>query len=471
MSCTESEQLKEVLRTSYDVLVQELKVSKYLDKLFARRVIDLEDEEKLRKEQLECDRARKLLRLLLCKPAEAISIFFEILRTSEDKQPHLYKKLVFPETDTNNRGTWQQDGTATTSCASSTSYESKPGSQWKEDDLPQRHFPTAENHGRNQLSESQGLQSEQESSEADVLRLHVKDTVTVLLSPEKEIKVIIKDQSSGLQGISAAPPTIGKLENTDCVPCQQQRASVSMSNVPSTSRKRKQSFGTVSRPCKLRGEDWAMFFFKSEQQKFLERIQNIILTMCCQDFQIDREQVWIYYISTVDLHNIIESRREGHAHHCIVGIDSGEELAILLVDGIEQEKVERLRKALRNFILTQSQRMNYNPQLKLDARVVEIFSGFSVDVLCEVDVETDVHEITEIPTELDASLQETSLEQQAAAAIETDNGSLLGATHNTSVTLRGAKCEGHIYRVYYRKVQSCQPCLKYLLKSTSLIII
>jgi hypothetical protein len=77
-----------------------------------------------------------------------------------------------------------------------------------------------------------------------------------------------------------------------------------------------------------------------------------------------------------------------------------------------------------------------------------LFSSYS-----EVDVETDVHEITEIPTELDASLQETSLEQQAAAAIETDNGSLLGATHNTSVTLRGAKCEGHIYRVYYRKVQ------------------
>jgi hypothetical protein len=43
-----------------------------------------------------------------------------------------------------------------------------------------------------------------------------------------------------------------------------------------------------------------------------------------------------------------------------------------------------------------------------------LFSSYS-----EVDVETDVHEITEIPTELDASLQETSLEQQAAAAIET----------------------------------------------------
>jgi hypothetical protein len=68
-----------------------------------------------------------------------------------------------------------------------------------------------------------------------------------------------------------------------------------------------------------------------------------------------------------------------------------------------------------------------------------LFSSYS-----EVDVETDVHEITEIPTELDASLQETSLEQQAAAAIETDNGSLLGATHNTSVTLRGAKCEGQL---------------------------
>jgi hypothetical protein len=59
-----------------------------------------------------------------------------------------------------------------------------------------------------------------------------------------------------------------------------------------------------------------------------------------------------------------------------------------------------------------------------------LFSSYS-----EVDVETDVHEITEIPTELDASLQETSLEQQAAAAIETDNGSLLGSDTVVSVVI------------------------------------
>lgn len=85
------ENSKDILRKNYEYLVGELNVSLYLDAFFSEKVISFGEKENLWMEQTKHDRARKLLDLLL---EDTTRKFFKILKTRQDKQPHIYGKLV-----------------------------------------------------------------------------------------------------------------------------------------------------------------------------------------------------------------------------------------------------------------------------------------------------------------------------------------------------------------------------------------
>ena len=114
---------RRVVRKNYDYLVNELRVSKYLDAFFQEEVIDAQDKEGLQKKRNRYKQARYFVDILLGKPEEIIKKFFEIMKTKTDVQPHIYRRL-FP------------DGTSITTtklyARSSQQKEPPKSSKWKE---------------------------------------------------------------------------------------------------------------------------------------------------------------------------------------------------------------------------------------------------------------------------------------------------------------------------------------------------
>ena len=126
-SATAEQPLRGILRENYAYMVQELRVLNYLDALFEAKVLSYQDKESLRNEQNNYEQTSKFIDILLHKSEENIKLFFEIVRTRTNAQPHIYREL-FPHKR-------QQDGTSrqddTTGVAAAKLYASS-GSQQAE---------------------------------------------------------------------------------------------------------------------------------------------------------------------------------------------------------------------------------------------------------------------------------------------------------------------------------------------------
>jgi hypothetical protein len=142
-TCTRKLPAKSILRKNYEYLVNELRVSTYLDAFFSEEVISLEDMENLQKERGKVEQARKFLGLLLHTAEENIKKFFEILKTRQDKQPHIYRHL-FSHADDQTAGD-QATGDGLRQPIARTDDETVSSSlttsraQWEEQVIP--HFP------------------------------------------------------------------------------------------------------------------------------------------------------------------------------------------------------------------------------------------------------------------------------------------------------------------------------------------
>ena len=97
MSSSIKEPLKERLRTHYDDLKLQLRTHYYTDFLFANRVFSADDKEAVdQMERTPIHQAKRLMDILLTKSESSVEIFFQHLKTAQDKQPHLYY-VLFPE--------------------------------------------------------------------------------------------------------------------------------------------------------------------------------------------------------------------------------------------------------------------------------------------------------------------------------------------------------------------------------------
>ena len=84
--------LKERLREKYDYLITNLTVSSYVDALFAKRVISVQEKEYLRRETNRHEQARYLVDNLMCKSEGTIRDFFDVVRRKAE-QTQIYEAL------------------------------------------------------------------------------------------------------------------------------------------------------------------------------------------------------------------------------------------------------------------------------------------------------------------------------------------------------------------------------------------
>ena len=89
----EEKPARRLVRKNYEFLINELRVSNYLDALYEEELLTSQDNASLRSEQNECKQAREFVNILLKKPEETIEKFFEIVKMRKDAQPHIYRKL------------------------------------------------------------------------------------------------------------------------------------------------------------------------------------------------------------------------------------------------------------------------------------------------------------------------------------------------------------------------------------------
>jgi hypothetical protein len=89
----EEEPLRCRLRDNWDYLIGELRVSLYINILFEKKVLAIEDREQLSEIPSRGVQAEKFVDIMLHKSESSIQKFLDILKNHEDKQPQIYKRL------------------------------------------------------------------------------------------------------------------------------------------------------------------------------------------------------------------------------------------------------------------------------------------------------------------------------------------------------------------------------------------
>ena len=415
-----SEQPFRVVRKNYEYLVNELRVSNYLDALYGEELLSDQDVLSLRNEQDNYDQTRKFLDILKGKSEQVIENFFEILktRTGPRFQPHIYHRL-FPHAEQRD-GTSQQDDATNVAVAAvklyapSGSQQGEPASGWEElvsacptamlaslrptllldhlrlsglltaeeyKELQQRSFTENE---RSQRLLHVILPAKGKSSMADFCEVlshvegqkHLIGAETVAKLPGEETGVKIGSQSHGPQGSSAAS-TDCLSPGTEHMACQEDdMASIPFQGVHSTLSKQKESFISCVPP-EVRRMNCATFFFKPEHRGLIEPIENIIALMCVECFRIERSMIMFSSAEMADVKTMLKL----WGHPCFMDLDS--KLAVLWVRGIERDQVDsRKIKILEELIVTHLQNVTSHLELPPgECSVLEIIPSSSYIVL------------------------------------------------------------------------------------------
>ena len=418
LAATSSEQPSRVVRKNYEYLVNEFRVSNYLDALYGEELLSDQDVQSLRNEQDNYDQTRKFLDILKGKSEQVIENFFEILktRTGPRFQPHIYHRL-FPHAEQRD-GKSQQDHTTSVPVAAAKLYApsgsqqgepSRMVSGWEElvptrmihvaclrpalllDYLRLCGLLTPEEH--KELQQRSFTENERAQRLLHVIlpakgRNSMADFCEVLLHVEGQEHVLnaesvaelsgeetgVGGQSHEPQGCSAAS-TDGLVSETEPMVCQQGTASGPIQEVLPTSRKQKESCASCLPP-KSKRMNFATFFFKPEHRNLIKPIENIIGSMCSDCFGIEKSMI-AFSPEMADVKTMLES----WGHPCFIDLNS--KLAVLWVHGIERDQVdEPLCKILEQIIVTHLQKVN--PHLELppgECSVLEIITSSSFIVL------------------------------------------------------------------------------------------
>ena len=411
-SVTAERPFRAIVRKNYEYLCRELRVSNYLDALYEVKVLSRQDLDSLLGNELNnYEQTSNFMDILLHKPEESIKMFFEIVRTRTDAQPHIYRELFSHKQ--------QQDGTSqqedTTDVAASKLYASSGSQQaelpkmdsQREELVPARlstamtaslsptllldHLRlcgvlTAEEHRQLQqrsLNEKDQLQrllhilpAKGKGSLADFCEVlaHVEgqehllkaETGVKLLGEETGVKV--GGQSHRCQGSNSAASTDCLSPETEHMGCEQEMSSIPVENVPTTLRKQDQS----CLPSKARQENFATFFFQPEHRKLIKPIENIIALMCAECFGMERSMVVFLSAEMADIKKMLGS----WGHTCFVDLDSA--VAVLCVHGSRHDRGRSHISVLESLIVTHLQMVN--PHLELppgECSVLEVMPSSS----------------------------------------------------------------------------------------------
>ena len=86
--------LRNLLQDNYAYLVEELMVPIYLDLFYSKGILTSDEKEELACMTKRREQTRTFVDSLMRKGEEKIGRFLEIVKKAEDKQPHIYSKLL-----------------------------------------------------------------------------------------------------------------------------------------------------------------------------------------------------------------------------------------------------------------------------------------------------------------------------------------------------------------------------------------
>ena len=355
-SATAKRPFRAIVRKNYEYLCRELRVSNYLDALYEVKVLSRQDlDSLLGNERNNYEQTSNFLDILLHKSEESIKMFFEIVRTRTDAQPHIYRKLF---SRIQQDGTSQQEDTTGVApaklYASSSSQQAelpRMGSQ-REEELVPASLTTA--------MQQRSFTERDQSVEGQEYLLKAESGAK-LLGEETGVKV--GGQSHRRQGSNSAASTDCLSPETEHMGCQQEMSSIPVKNVPTTLRKQDQS----CLPSTARLKNHARFFFKPEHKKLIEPIENIIASICAQCFGIERSMVLFLSARMADIPKMLGSWR----HPCFTGLDSA--VAVLLVHGSRHDQDDSHIQLLESLIVTHLQKVN--PHLELPPGKCSVLEG------------------------------------------------------------------------------------------------
>jgi hypothetical protein len=402
-----------ILRKNYEYLVNELRVSTYLDAFFSERVMSFEDKENLQKERGKVEQARKFLGLLLHTAEENIKKFFEILKTRQDKQPHIYRHL-FSRADDQTAGNEatgdglrqpiarRDDKTVSSSLTTS-------NAEWETLVIP--HFPALLDALRPCLllhhlraahlltsAEFDQLQDESLTEQGRSQRLlntilpckerAVEKFCQVLLAVEGQKHIVSKilklneaTQQVGVEQVSGSLP--GHVPVTTSSSEVQMEASMATNTgdrnqqvSSNLHRNETVSMEREKRTCEgdaavhhvtNQGMPSAMFVFRHTHLSWIQRVKSFVCNTCYQCFGIAEESVSLTSAEAAEFNELVE-RCSDHP----VYVDSNSVLAALFIKGVEPENIRPVHiEQLESVILRYLQR--YDPDLKKsDCKVLEI---------------------------------------------------------------------------------------------------
>jgi hypothetical protein len=412
-----------ILRKNYEYLVNELRVSTYLDAFFSERVMSFEDKENLQKERGKVEQARKFLGLLLHTAEENIKKFFEILKTRQDKQPHIYRHLLefsCADDQTARDDVLGQPIARRDSETVSSSLRTN-NTEWEELVIP--HFPALLAELKPSLLlhhlRAAHLLTSAEYDQLLEKSMTEEDRSQKLLNtilPSKEGAVAIFCQVlQAVDGQQHIVPNVLKLNGY--VETTQQRVEKATSSLPgnawsnseaqvlgdeiaSQSSSRQQESQTVStqgqgnvsysspkRPTitdnvashSSADQTSAIFVFRPGHLNWIKNVKQLICSMCYECFGIAQQNVVLAATETPEIKELIKQ----WSNHPVY-LDSNSVLAVLLLEGVERENIhhshhQQLEKFIWRHLST------YDADLKTnDCKVLQVLPSNSSSVILEL---------------------------------------------------------------------------------------
>ena len=405
--------MRDRLRKHYAYLKEQLIASNYLDDLYGQEVLSGQEKERLeavgdRRQQ----QAGDFLDILIRKPEEKIQKFFDIVKTTTDKQPHIFDE-VFPEHQT----TQEQERLQWPQSSNSAGLQADTGVRGEKDiewDLPClatvkcRLLPSLLlDHLREAClltaEECEKLQekclTEEERSEKLLYLLlprRGKGSFTkfcnVLANVEGQEYIVTEilapatgsasaDRSTREMAIptnsSGTRSTLG-LENWQSRDQCVRTAALQPLNLTMEGRcseaKCKRSLSSCVKIRQKKG--WITFYFKKEHWNSIEPFEKVITATCSALFGTEEEKVRCIPIEMEHLKPMLELLGSS----CYLDLTS--KLAVLWLDEVEQDEVEGKCDCLEHTILKFLQKTN--PHIEFPTykcRVIEVLKSTSSIVI------------------------------------------------------------------------------------------
>ena len=448
MSSTE---LSLIIRKNYVYLIDTLVVTLYINVLYEREVLSIEEKDRLSKILDRREQAQCFVDMLMLKPKESIQKFFDIVKDEKDKQPQIYER-VFPDFLSTEQE--QRDGpnesVARKAHEVAARLDTMGDAQWEE--LVTPHFPAIIDALRPSLlldhlratflltrTEYDQLQDETMTEKArsrklvntflptkegsftkfcevllavegqrhivtDILKLPVCLAATHPVQvadnlPEQMSTTQSSSEGQILASTNAEPQKHVTYSTSDSMVTYQssivqQAAGKEEQGTFSSCSQEGTARGSIAKKrkqnlanCSSAKRGGAALYFKPEHLEWAKTLKTAISSTCAECIGIDKEDVMFVTAETAELESMVKRWKPIHP----VYVDSRMILGVLIVNGVDPNDIHDTHQKLLEKLVVKHV-TDYDPNLDAsDCRIVQIIMHNSSFIVLQLSINLFVH--------------------------------------------------------------------------------